>query len=280
MARRPRIRFRGAIYHAMTRGVRKSTLFVDDVDRRKFLRILATAVERYGCFCFTYCLMGNHFHLVIQTPRKNISRFMQYLDGVYGKYFNWRHKYRGHVYEGRFSAPVIEDSLYLARAIAYIGRNPVEAMLVKDAADWKWSSYRAAVGKCVCPGFLTLDWLPRLFEASTLKESRRLFSIAVHASDRCSDIEVGDVHGSSEFRRKVRKVIGATLYKMELPRSYRAIAQPPLDELFAGVKKSQRRAAILRAHVIHGYLLSEIARYLDLHPTTVSRIVNRTGTYR
>jgi REP element-mobilizing transposase RayT len=264
----------------MARGVRKSTLFVDDVDRRKFLRVLAAAVERYGCLCFTYCLMGNHFHLVIQTPRKNISRFMQYLDSVYGKYFNRRHNYCGHVYEGRFSAPLIEDSLYLARAIAYIARNPVEAKLVKHAADWKWSSYRATVGKCVCPGFLTLDWVPRLFEARTLDESRRRFSIAVHTSDQCPDLDVNDVQGSTEFRRKVRAVIGATLYTIELPRSYRAVAQPPLDELFVGVTKSQRRAAILRAHVIHGYLLSEIARYLDLHPTTVSRIVNRTGTYR
>lgn len=280
MARGPRIRFRGAIHHAMARGVRKSTLFVDDVDHRKFLKILAAAVERYGCACFTYCLMSNHFHLVIQTPRKNISRFMQYVNSVYGKYFNWRHQYKGHVYESRFSAPVIEDSRYLASAIAYVARNPVEAMLVKNAADWKWSSYRATVGKCECPPFLTLDWLQRLFDASALKDSRRLFSIAVHTPNQCPDFDIDDVQGSSEFRRKVRKVIGATLYKVQLPRSYRAMAQPPLDELFAGVKKSQRRALILRAHVVHGYLLSEIARYLDLHPTTISRIVNRTGGYR
>jgi REP element-mobilizing transposase RayT len=279
MPRRPRIRFRDAIYHVMARGVRKSALFVDDVDRRKFLKVLAIAVERHHCICFTYSLMGNHFHLIIQTPDKNISRFMQYVDGVYGQYFNRRHKHRGHVYESRFNSPLIEDSRYLASAIAYVVRNPVEAMLVKNAAAWKWSSYRAAVGKSPCPRFLNLDWLPRLFEGSTLRESRRLFSMAVHKSEDCPEFDVSEVRGSKEFQQKVRAVIGATLYRIELPRTYRAMSRPPLDELFGGVKKSDRRAVILRAHVVHGYQLSEIARYLDLHRTTISRIVNRTGSY-
>lgn len=278
MARRHRIRFRGAIYHVMARGVRKNSLFIDDVDRRKFLRLLAATVARYGCLCFAYCLMSNHFHLVIQTPGANISRLMQYLNSQYASFFNWRHRYRGHVYEGRFHAPVIEDGRYLASAIAYVARNPVEASLVKDAAHWTWSSYRATVGKCACPKFLDVGWLPRLFQADTVAASRRLFSIAVHKDELESDIDAV-VRGSAEFRQAIKKVINATLYRAQLPRSFRAIAQPPLNELFDGVKKSERRTVILRAHVVHGYQLSEIARYLDLHPTTISRIVNRTGSY-
>ena len=280
MSRRHRIRFQGAIYHVMARGVRKTPLFIDDVDRRKFLKILATALERYACICYSYCLMGNHYHHIIQTPRGNISLFMQYLNGEYAKYFNWRHRYSGHVYEGRFRSPVIEDSHYLAGAIAYIARNPVEALLVKDAAHWKWSSYRAAMGKCACPKFLTLDWLSRLFAADTVEDSRRLFSAAVHKADLVGDVDVDIVRGGDEFRKHTRTVIGATLYRAELPRSFRAIAQPPLNELFDGIKKSDRRREIVRAQVVHGYMLSEIARYLDLHPTTISRIVNRTGSYR
>lgn len=280
MARTPRIRFRGAIYHVYLRGVRKTRIFIDDVDRRKFLKILAAAIEKYGCLCFVYCLMGNHYHLVIQTPRNNISRFMQYLDSQYATFFNRRHRYTGHVYEGRFNSPVIEDGRYLGTSIAYVARNPVEAKLVKNAADWKWSSFRATVGKCACPKFLTLDWLSRVFEAESLAASRRLFSIAVHTDDGQIELEDAVIHGSAEFRKHVRKVIGATLYKARLPRSLRAVAQPPLEELFAGIKRRERRSHIIRAHVVHGYLLSEIARYLDLHPTTVSRIVNRTGSYR
>src|SRR5687768_11531227 len=178
MASRHRIRFRGAIYHVMLRGIRKTHIFIDDVDRRKFLKILAVAVERYACICFAYCLMGNHYHLVIQTPRANISRFMQFLDGEYAKFFNWRHRYTGHVYEGRFKSPLIEDGRYLGRAIAYVARNPVEAGLCKDAAHWRWRSHRATLGKCACPGFLNLEWLGRVFEAESIEASRRLYSMA------------------------------------------------------------------------------------------------------
>jgi putative transposase len=278
MARRYRIRFCGAIYHVTARGVRKNTLFVDDVDRRKFLRLLAATVASYGCLCFAYCLMGNHFHLIIQTPRPNISRLMQHLNGSYAQFFNWRHRYRGHAYESRFHSQLIEDGNYLGSAIAYVARNPVEARLVKDAAHWKWSSYRATVGRCACPGFLTVDWLTRVFQADTVAASRRLFSVAVHKDDPESDLDAA-VRGGEDFRQAIKKVINATLYRAQLPRSFRTIAQPKLNELFDGIKKSERRSVILRAHVVHGYQLSEIARYLDLHPTTISRIVNRTGSY-
>ena len=264
----------------MSRGVRKNSLFIDDVDRRKFLRLLATTVERCGCLCFAYCLMSNHFHLIIQTARPNISRFLHYLDGEYAKFFNRRHKFTGHVYERRGETPLIESGVYLGNAIAYVARNPVAAGIVRDAADWKWSSYAATLGKCACPRFLSIDWLPEIFKAEDLESSRRLLSMAVHA-DEVQDLPGIDIaRGSAEFRGKVRQVIGATLYKARLPRSFRAMAQPPLNQVFAGVRKSERRTAILRAHVVDGYLLSEIARYLDLHPTTVSRIVHRTGSYR
>jgi REP element-mobilizing transposase RayT len=263
----------------MLRGIRKTYIFIDDVDRRKFLKILAVAVERYGCVCYAYSLMGNHYHLVIQTPRANISRFMQFLDGEYAKFFNWRHRYTGHVYEGRFKSPLIEDGRYLGRAIAYVARNPVEAGLCKNAADWRWSSHRATMGKCACPEFLNLEWLRRVFEADSIEASRRLYSMAVHTADPETELDEL-VQGSTAFRTHVRNVIGATLYKARLPRSFRAVAQPQLNELFTGIEQSQRRSCIIRAHVVHGYLLSDIARYLDLHPTTVSRILNRTGSYR
>jgi REP element-mobilizing transposase RayT len=262
------------------RGVRKTLIFIDDTDRRTFLKILAVAIERYACLCFTYCLMGNHYHLVIQSPRNNISCFMQYIGGRYGRYFNRRHGYTGHVYEGRFDSPVIEGGPHLGNAIAYVARNPVKAKLVKNAADWKWSSYRAIAGMCACPKFLTVDWLGDVFPAKDIAASRRLFSTAVHTDDDQIELEDALVHGSIEFRKHAREVIGATLYQARLPRCLRAVARPPLPELFAGIKKPERRHRIIRAHVVHGYLLTEIARYLELHPTTISRILNRAGSYR
>lgn len=279
MARRHRVRYPAAIYHVMARGVRKLPLFIDDLDRHKFLRLCATIVKRYGCLIYCYNLMGNHYHAVIQTPRGNISRVMQYLNGEYAKYFNRRHECSGHVFGERFRSPLVEDSRYLVDAIAYIERNPVAAGLVSNAINWKWSSYRALVGRCTCPPFLSVDWLPRLLKSHSVAASRQLFSAVVHKSDE-EDRMLPIAFGGKDFQRSVRKVIGATLYETSLPRVFRAMGQPPLDEIFAGVKKADRRTAILRAHVVHGYLLTEIARYLDLHPTTISRIVNRTGSYR
>ena len=121
----------------------------------------------------------------------------------------------------------------------------------------------------------------RLFTASSLQESRQLFSATVQQGYQTDDsISARSRRGRQRVPTRVRKVIGATLYRAALPRSYRALARPPYSELFADVTKANGASAIMRAHVVHGYLMSEIARYLDLHPTTISRIVNRSGSYR
>ena len=91
MARRHRILFHGAIYHVMARGNRKERIFVDDVDRRRFLKIVAAALKKFGAECYAYDLMDNHFHKVIHTPRANLPQVMQYIDGLYTQYENWRH---------------------------------------------------------------------------------------------------------------------------------------------------------------------------------------------
>lgn len=281
MARRHRIRFCGAVYHVMARGNRQERIFVDDVDRRRFLKITAAALKKCGAECFVYCLMDNHFHQVIHTPRANIHNVMQHIDQLYTQYENWRHKTTGHVLEGRYTGLVIDDTCYLRNAIAYVLRNPVAAGLVDDAGAWHWSSYRAVLGR-VSPQFETLTWLPSLYEAETIEGSRELLAAHVRKEpdDDYPDLVRAAAEGSEEFKGRVRRVIGATLYRAMLPRSYRAMSRPPLSDVFAGVKRADRRQTIMRAHIVHGYLLTEIAQYLDLHPTTISRIVNQAGSYR
>lgn len=280
MARRHRITFCGAIYHVMARGNRKQRIFLDDVDRRRFLKIVAAALEKLAAECYVHCLMDNHFHLVIHTPRANISQVMQHIDGLYTQYANWRHRTTGHVLEGRYTGIVVDDTCYLRNAIAYVLRNPVDAGLVTDAGDWSWSSCRAAMGKS-SPRFETLTWLESLFRADTIEESRQLLAKHLEKEpEHYPDLVRAAAEGPQEFKERVRRVVGATLYRAAVPRSYRAIARPPLAEVFAGVRRADRRQTILRAHVVHGYLLTEIANHLELHPTTISRIVNQTGSYR
>jgi putative transposase len=205
---------------------------------------------------------------------------MHHIDGLYAQYVNWRHHAIGHLLDGPYTAILIDDTAYLRNAIAYVLRNPVEAGFVTDAAHWPWSSYNATVGKAR-PKLLTLTWLRQIFEAATVDGSRELLADYVKKEpEEYADIVRAVAEGPHEFKKRVRRVIGATLYRAALPRSYRALGRPPLEELFAGVKRSERRSAIRRAHVVYGYRLIEIANYLELHPTTISRIVNETGSYR
>lgn len=171
MARRHRIRYCGAIYHVMARGNRKQRIFVDDRDRRQFLKIAAAGFEKYGAECYVYSLMSNHFHQVVHTPRANIHRLMQHIDGLYTQYENWRHRTTGHVLEGRYTSVVIGDASYLRNAICYVLRNPVDAGVVDAASEWPWSSYRAAMGMAA-PRFETLTWLEALFAGDSIQESR------------------------------------------------------------------------------------------------------------
>jgi hypothetical protein len=224
--------------------------------------------------------MGNHFHLVLHTPRANLADVMHHIDGLYAQYVNWRHQTTGHLWDGPYTSIVIDDTDYLRNAIAYVLRNPVAAGLVADAGCWQWSSYNATIGKA-SPSFLTLTWLESLFRATNLEESRALLIEHVRKEpEEYSDLVHAAAEGTQEFKKRVREVIGVTLYRAMLPRSYRELGRPPLSDLFAGCRHAERRTAILRAHVVHGYRLIEIANYLDLHPTTISRIVNETGSYR
>ena len=280
MPTKNRVVFCGAVYHVMARGNRKQPIFTDARDRRQFLKIVAVALKKFDAECYGYCLMGNHFHLVIHTPRANIARVMHCIDGSYARYVNWRHRLTGHLFEGPYTAILIDDTCYLRNAIAYVLRNPVAGELVKTPDQWPWSSYNATMGKA-SRGLLTLTWLPTIYAAATLEESRAL--LAEHVMNE--DEEYGDLvrtvaEGSNEFKKRARAVIGTTLYRAALPRAYRSLGRPSLSELFTDTKRAERRATILRAHIVHGYLLSEVARFLELHPTTISRIVNESGSYR
>lgn len=280
MPRPPRIRIPGATYHVMSRGNRRGSVFFDDRDRRRFLRLVSISLARYSAVCYGYCLMGNHYHLVICTKKPNISLVVGYINSRYAEFVNWRYGWTGHVFGERFKAPVIDDDHYLRGALAYVARNPVEAGLVTDAGNWPWSHYQAVMGTAAAAGFLNIEWLPTLFVQPTIAESREMFraSVSNYCEDE-SDSYAKAFRLSNEFQREIRSVIGSTLYRAALPKEYRALGRPSLAELFNGARKADRRERILRAHVVHGYQMSDIARSLELHPTTVSRIVNRKGGY-
>lgn len=281
MSKPRRIQFPGATYHVMSRGNRRGRIFEDDKDRRRFLSILADALERFGVECPSHCLMGNHYHFIAHTPRGNIARFMAVVNGRYTKYVNRRHKWTGHLLEGPYKALVIGDTCYLRTAMAYVARNPVDAGLVARAELWKWSSYAGMIGRCQPEAFTSAAWLQRAFPSSSLEESRQRFAELVLNFPGELIFDHRDVvFGDPELRSDVRELIGRTMYLSDVPRTYRALARPELSQLLACVTRSERVTAIRRAHVVYGYLLSEIARCLQLHPTTISRLLAQSRNRR
>ena len=154
MARSLRLEFPGAIYHVTSRGDRREAIFEDDVDREAFLNGLNVALTRFDAVLFAYCLMDNHYHLVVHTRLANLSKLMQHINGVYTQAYNRRHKKVGHLFQGRFKGIIIDVHAYLLEICRYVDLNPVRARMVRDAAKWPWSSYRAHVGLTVPPPWL------------------------------------------------------------------------------------------------------------------------------
>ena len=179
MARLRRLLFPGAIYHVTTRGNRGQLIFLDDLDRERFLELLDDVVKRFGWICHAYCLMGNHYHLVIETPDANLSAGMHRLNGLYAQRFNRRHEVEGHLFERRFHAELVTSNAHLLELSRYVPLNPMRAGICRDAAGYRWSSFRATVGDVPRPRFLTTAWLLSQF-GRTPEEAREAFRRFVH----------------------------------------------------------------------------------------------------
>ncbi len=277
MARPLRIEFPGAIYHVTSRGNARRRIFLDDSDRETFLSTLAWVVERFGWVCHAYCLMDNHFHLMIETPEPNLSRGMRQLNGVYTQGFNRRHRKVGHLFQGRFKAILVERDSYLLELARYVVLNPVRAKLVKAPEDYLWSSYRPTLGLDPVPNGLTIDWLLGQF-AKTKPAGRQRYAAFVQAGigrrSPWADLKGQVLLGGETFVEKMAAHLKASEAVAEIPKRQRRAHRPSLKKLFAEAdSKATRDQAMARAFLEYGYTLSEIGREAGLHYATVSRIV-------
>jgi hypothetical protein len=157
--------------------------------------------------------------------------------------------------------------------VGYVVRNPVDAGLVAHPRMWRWSSYRATAGLTSAPAHLSLDWLDSVFPAPTREDSQRAFREFCDREDAPGELTMPPVSGSEKFRQSIRSFIGEHLYLASLPRFYRALFRPSLEQLFSQCARDDRSSVMQRAHVVHGYTMSEIARALKLNPASVSRII-------
>jgi REP element-mobilizing transposase RayT len=151
MTRAPRSLLCGELHHVTARGAARQSIFVDDLDRRRYLSLFARETRRVAWSCLSYCLMDNHVHLLLEGTPNTMSCGMQRLQGQYAQTFNRRHGRSGHVFQGRFRADPIADDHHLWATIAYIVNNPVDAGMRSAPEMWPWSSHAATLSGPAVP---------------------------------------------------------------------------------------------------------------------------------
>jgi len=246
-----------------------------------FLNILGQVVRRFNWLCHAYCLMGNHYHLLVETREGNLSAGMRQLNGVYTQAFNRVHRRDGHVFKGRFKAILVEKESHLLELCRYVVLNPVRAAMVERPEQYQWSSYLPTLGKAARPAFLTTEWLLGNFSTS-LPESRRRYRQFVR--EGMNSIEspweklTGQILlGTEAFVQQAKEFLGGREDVPEIPRKQRHLGRPSLEELFpfgTVTRKQERNRLIHLAHGKHGYTLKEISQALGIHYTTVSKVLN------
>jgi len=285
MSRPLRIELPGALYHLTSRGDRREPIFVDDTDRAIFLAVLEQALVRYDGELWAYCLMGNHYHLVLGTRTATLSRLMRHLNGVYTQSFNRRHGMEGHLFQGRFKAILVDSERYLLSLCRYVELNPVRAHLVADVADWPWSSFRAHAGLADAPAWLEVPRIHELMLGRPLRPGRRDdLARAARAYERAvrqtpherfweealqQQIYLGDeafVQRMQDLAERGRK------QSHEVPAAQRA---RPLSLAEWLATSSSREAALLAAYRESGLTMTEMAAELGLSVSRVSRLIQR-----
>ena len=212
MARPLRIEYAGAFYHVMHRGNAGSDLFQNDRDREKLLEYFGKAVERYEIKVHTYCLMTNHYHLLIETPHPNLSQAIKWINVSYAAYFNRKRRRSGHLFQGRFKAVLIDADEYLKHLSRYIHLNPVRAGMVEHCKNHPWSSYPAFGGYNKRPEWLETNWLLSLFGKNQDKAEKNYRGFVESVQNQklenpSKDIVGGVILGGADFVNWVKQEI-------------------------------------------------------------------------
>ncbi len=233
MARPLRIEFEGAWYHVMNRGAGRRVIFRNDSDRRYFLKLLEDISERYGAEIHAYCLMSNHYHLMLRTPEGNLSRLMRHLNGLYTQWHNRHARQDGALFRGRYKAILVEADAYWTHLSRDIHRNPLDAGMVKKLVAYAWSSYPAYLGQ-------TPDWLHTRYILDALGGTRA-YGRFVEGGDSNPDITAfysserqSPILGTEKYKKRIVKELTP---HQDVPDSRRLQPRPSL----VGILKSVAR---------------------------------------
>ena len=259
MARPLRIEYPGALYHVTSRGNEQKDVFKSQRDREKFLSYVESAVVRYGAVVHTWCLMNNHYHLLLETPVGNLSQIMRHVNGAYTTYFNVKRKRAGHLFQGRYKAILVEADAYALELSRYMHLNPVRAGMVAKPEDHPWSSYRSYIGDSMTPAWLTTDFIlgyvgrnasmaPTLYRRFVEDLLDRTYESPLHAT------VASTVLGRVGFVRDVvERHVGQTRAARNLPAVKALALRPSMEAIIMTIKAELGdRATWLRAVSLYG----------------------------
>ena len=270
MARQLRPEYAGAIYYISSFGNRGQSVFQNSADGNAWIEILEGVCGRFGCRCFGYCLMSDGYHLVIETPKPNLSKAIRQLNGVYTQRSNRLHDTGGHVFRGRYKSIVVQREKYLLPLLAHIFLLPLRAGFVKHPNQFKWSSCRYLYGKDQAPEYIDLEWFSEGFSSDTdsfdefLEESRSHDVI----SETRKQIYLGDDEFIELVQEKTRDSQSKDIPKYQLTK--------PIEGMISDFMQSghSREEAIAKTYLTGDYTLREIADAVSVHYSVVSKIVS------
>jgi putative transposase len=287
MGRQLRIEYPGAYYHVTARGNERKEVFKSERDRQKFLEYLESSVVRYGAIIHAYCLMINHYHVLLETSTGNLSQVMQHINGAYTNYFNAKRKRSGHLFQGRYKAILVEADEYATELSRYIHLNPVRVGAASMPDEYRWSSYRDYIGLREAPKWLNTRFILGLFGGSKAAGQKyRMFveeAIDKELESPLLGAVAATILGSADFVAEIQeRHVTAKLTDRNLPALRQLANRPDIDRIIEAVKEAfgenKHLAAKVAIHLCHKYSgvkLREIGERFGVKDSAVSQASRR-----
>ncbi len=290
MARPLRITYPGAFYHITSRGNERKNVFKSKRDREKFFEYLQSASQRYDAAIHAYCLMDNHYHLLMETPSGNLPQIMRHINGAYTTYFNAKRERYGHLFQGRYKAILVDMDEYAKELSRYIHLNPVRAKVAEAPEEYDWSSYRFYIGKQKPPDWLYRDFILGYFgqKASTAQRQYQQFVDMLSGQAYESPlIEVvsSTILGAPDFIAfiKDRYLTGKKPGK-DLPALKELSEKPSIPDIFDEVESSFQKEQVLAKNIklylcqrYTGEKLKDIGKHFGIGESGVSQACRRVA---
>ncbi|HID94316.1 MAG TPA: hypothetical protein EYP60_09525 [bacterium (Candidatus Stahlbacteria)] len=298
MARQLRIEFEGAFYHITSRGNLRERIFFDEKDRERFLQILKRTKERYGYLLHAYALMDNHYHLLIETPRANISQIMQNINTSYSVYINKKYQRHGHLFQGRFKGITVEKENYLVSLSRYIHLNPVRARIVSRPEEYRWTSYQEYIHSSTKSDLVntadTLSCFSKI-KSKAMEAYKEYIEEGVGEEENpFKDTEAGIILGSEKFKAKMKRLLDKIKADEEIPQIKILRDKVPVDVVIKicsnfygkrqedllkrGKGKWERQVAIYLSKIMSSCKNVEVGKYFGIRGSAVSEVVKAMET--